>query len=127
MAIIAADVDATGLLVTRALRGPVRSPDRPDISMRIEAAAYRGKPVYFGLIGPWTHPGRMQPYQQTVAEQVGGVIAHCFDAFDAGGRRAIRSTEPAPGPGRSSWSGTYRSFCFCGVGVGLVLWRASHL
>ena len=28
--------------------------DRPDIPMRIEAAAYRGKPVYFQLIGPWT-------------------------------------------------------------------------
>ena len=26
--------------------------ERPDIPMRIEAAAYRGKPVYFELIGP---------------------------------------------------------------------------
>ena len=31
--------------------------------MRIEASAYRGKPVYFELIGPWTRPDRMQPYQ----------------------------------------------------------------
>jgi len=38
---------------------------RPDIPMRIEAAAYRGKPVYFELIGPWTRPERMQPYQRT--------------------------------------------------------------
>ncbi len=44
--------------------------ERPDIPMRIEAAAYRGKPVYFGLIGPWTRPGRMQPYQPTVGERV---------------------------------------------------------
>ena len=42
--------------------------------MRIEAAAYRGKPVYFELIGPWTRPIRMQPYQLTAGERVGMVI-----------------------------------------------------
>ena len=45
--------------------------ERPYIPMRIEAAAYRGKPIYFELIGPWTRPGRMQPYQTTAGEQVG--------------------------------------------------------
>jgi serine/threonine protein kinase len=49
--------------------------ERPDIPMRVEAAAYRGKPVYFVLIGPWTRPGRMRPYQQTFGELVGGVVA----------------------------------------------------
>ena len=49
--------------------------ERPHIPMRIEAAAYRGKPVYFELIGPWTRPERMQPYQPTVGEQVSLVIA----------------------------------------------------
>jgi serine/threonine-protein kinase len=44
--------------------------ERPDIPMRIEAAAYRGKPVYFELIGPWTRPERMQPYQPTTGERV---------------------------------------------------------
>jgi serine/threonine-protein kinase len=48
--------------------------ERPNIPMRIEAAAYRGKPVYFELIGPWTRPGRMQPYQPTAGERVGLVI-----------------------------------------------------
>jgi serine/threonine-protein kinase len=28
-------------------------PDFPDVPLRIEAASYRGKPVYFQLIGPW--------------------------------------------------------------------------
>ena len=42
--------------------------------MRIEAAAYRGKPVYFELIGPWTRPERMQPYQPTAGERAGQVI-----------------------------------------------------
>jgi len=31
-------------------------PERPNTSIRIEAAAYRGKPVYFRLISPWTRP-----------------------------------------------------------------------
>jgi hypothetical protein len=44
--------------------------ERPDVPMRIEVASYRGKPVSFGLIGPWTRPGRMQPYQPTVGERV---------------------------------------------------------
>ena len=48
--------------------------ERPNIPMRIEAAAYRGKPVYFELIGPWTRPERMQPYQPTVGERVVLVI-----------------------------------------------------
>jgi serine/threonine-protein kinase len=43
--------------------------ERPDIPMRIEAAAYRGKPVYFELIGPWTRPERMQPYQPIASQQ----------------------------------------------------------
>ncbi len=35
-------------------------PDFPGVSMRIEAAAYRGKPCYFQLVGPWTKPQRME-------------------------------------------------------------------
>jgi serine/threonine-protein kinase len=48
--------------------------ERPNVTMRIEAAAYRGKPVYFDLIGPWTRPERMQPYQPTLGQQVAWVI-----------------------------------------------------
>jgi hypothetical protein len=33
-------------------------PGRPDLPLRIEAAAYRGRPVYFELISPWTTPLR---------------------------------------------------------------------
>jgi hypothetical protein len=47
---------------------------RSDIPMRIEAAAYRGNPVYFELIGPWTRPDRMQPYQPSVGDRVTLVI-----------------------------------------------------
>jgi serine/threonine-protein kinase len=43
--------------------------ERPNVAMRIEAAASRGKPVYFELIGPWTRPERMQPYEPTASER----------------------------------------------------------
>ncbi len=48
--------------------------ERPDIPMRIEAATYRGRPVYFELIGPWTRPERMQPYQPTAGQRVFALI-----------------------------------------------------
>ncbi len=31
-------------------------PERPDLTMRVEVAAYRGRPVSFRWIGPWEHP-----------------------------------------------------------------------
>ena len=37
--------------------GPL--PGLPNEQLRIEAAAYRGKPVYFQQIAPWTPPTRM--------------------------------------------------------------------
>jgi hypothetical protein len=48
--------------------------ERPTVAMRIEAAAYRSKPVYFELIGPWTLPERMQPYRPTRGEWAALVI-----------------------------------------------------
>jgi Protein kinase domain len=35
-------------------------PGHPELPLRVEAAAYRGKPVYFKLVSPWTKPDRMQ-------------------------------------------------------------------
>ncbi len=35
-------------------------PARSDIPLRIEAAAYRGKPIYFDLISPWDRAERME-------------------------------------------------------------------
>jgi hypothetical protein len=37
-------------------------PDRKDLPVRIEAAAYRGRPVWFEVISPWTKPERMGGY-----------------------------------------------------------------
>jgi serine/threonine-protein kinase len=33
-------------------------PERPDLTVRIEAAGFAGKPVFFGITGPWTRSAR---------------------------------------------------------------------
>ncbi len=37
-------------------------PGRPDITVRVEAASHRGKPVSFEVVWPWTRPDRMEKY-----------------------------------------------------------------
>ncbi|MFN7931448.1 MAG: hypothetical protein U0Y68_26670 [Blastocatellia bacterium] len=49
-------------------------PAQPNIPLRIEAAAYRGKPVYFHLIWPWTPPTRMQAHQLSASAQIGNIV-----------------------------------------------------
>lgn len=39
----------------------------PGIPIRIEAAAWRGKPVYFEVMGPWRRPWRMESFPQSRA------------------------------------------------------------
>jgi len=38
-------------------------PERPGHTVRVEAGAYRGRPVFFQTIGPWSRASRMQPFQ----------------------------------------------------------------
>jgi serine/threonine-protein kinase len=50
------------------------APGRAGVPLRVEAAAYRGKPVYFALVLPWSRPWRMEEYQQTAAEKASSAI-----------------------------------------------------
>ena len=36
-------------------------PDRPEIPIRVEAAAARGRPTYFEIVAPWTPPQHLEP------------------------------------------------------------------
>jgi serine/threonine-protein kinase len=45
-------------------------PDRPQVPIHIEAAGYRGKPVYFEVIVPWDTPTRQEPQQVSMTERV---------------------------------------------------------
>jgi serine/threonine-protein kinase len=46
----------------------------PDTSERIEAAAYRGKPIYFDVIYPWSKPERSEPFTPTRHEKIANII-----------------------------------------------------
>ncbi len=39
-------------------------------AIRIEAAAYRGRPIYFEVVSPWTRPRRMEQFPLTGAQRV---------------------------------------------------------
>jgi hypothetical protein len=49
-------------------------PSHPAEPLRIEAAAYRGRPVFFQVIGPWTRPERMQPYQFSAGQNAANLF-----------------------------------------------------
>lgn len=46
--------------------------------LRVEAAAWHGKAVFFELIGPWTRPTRLRPYAPTSAEKLGRFLSFIF-------------------------------------------------
>jgi len=39
----------------------------PELPLRVEAASWRGRPVFFRVIGPWSRPERMKPSDETPA------------------------------------------------------------
>jgi hypothetical protein len=47
-------------------------PEDPKTEIQISAASYRGRPVYFHVIGPWTRPWREQAKQLTRSSRLRG-------------------------------------------------------
>ena len=100
-------------------------PVRSDIRMRVEAAAYRGRPVFFEVIGPWTQPERMHPEQMStfdrvfVATIIGGLLALIVVASVLA-RRHVRAN-------RADVRGALRLTAYVSV-AGAVSWalRADH-
>ena len=43
--------------------------------LRVEAAAYRGRPVFFSLIGDWTKPDRMKSPEDSLVKRAGQIIS----------------------------------------------------
>jgi serine/threonine-protein kinase len=58
--------------VRQAWQGPLV--DRPDITIRVEAAAYRGRPTSFSIVGPWTRASHMDALPQTLREKAAGMV-----------------------------------------------------
>jgi hypothetical protein len=43
----------------------------PSIPLRVETASWKGRPVYFQVIGPWTLPDRMEAVRRTASQRAG--------------------------------------------------------
>jgi len=54
--------------VRRAWEGPL--PDVPGVTAHVEAAAYRGKPVFFSVLPPWITPGRVAALPEAGVRQI---------------------------------------------------------
>ena len=92
-------------------------PDRPGVTMRVEAAAYAGRPVSFLWIGPWTQPqrGATESLASANGELVfEGILFLCFLGGALLARRNIRS-------GRSDVRGALRLAAATG-GLTLLMW-----
>ena len=50
------------------------NPDHPEEELRLEAGAYRGRPTYFQVIGPWSKAARMNPTELSVASRMVGSL-----------------------------------------------------
>jgi hypothetical protein len=87
--------------------------------LRVEAAAWRGKPVYFAMIGPWTHPERMRPAEQSSGEKAANVMLLCVLALLLTG--SVWFAHWNHKRGRGDRQGAYRLafFVFC---VEMALW-----
>jgi serine/threonine-protein kinase len=46
--------------------------------LRVEAASWQGKPVFFELIGDWTKPERMKAPDDTTGKKIRGVLSVCL-------------------------------------------------
>jgi serine/threonine-protein kinase len=88
-------------------------PERPDLTLRIEAAALRGQPEYFYVTGPWT-PGLNDAASTTNTQQhVQEIFALCIlTALLVGGFVLARMNIKA---GRGDRHGAFRlaAFVFC--------------
>jgi serine/threonine-protein kinase len=101
-------------------------PGAPDVDLRIEAAAYHGRPVWFALLPPWDGPSRMPagpPSPATPVSQAGVLILAL--AMPLGGfllaRRNLRL-------GRGDRKGGLRVAAFVFATYSLArLFRADHV
>ncbi|MGE5346816.1 MAG: protein kinase domain-containing protein, partial [Acidithiobacillales bacterium] len=53
-------------------------PGRPDAALKVVAAAYRGLPVYFELIAPWSEPAQVTTRSTSLRQRIADVVFTFF-------------------------------------------------
>jgi serine/threonine-protein kinase len=92
--------------------------------LRVEAASWRGKPVYFALISPWTRPDRMQEAEAPLSQRVLLVIGlTMLSGIVIGACLLARHNIAA---GRADWRSAFRLSGFL-FALGMISWAlATH-
>ncbi len=94
-------------------------PERPDQTIRVEAAATEGRPVYFGVTGPWSRSGRLVAARPSLFTQViTGLASIINPALMLLGAALARANIKA---GRGDRDGAFRVAGFVFV-LSLVAW-----
>jgi hypothetical protein len=91
-------------------------PGRPDISVRIEAAAHRGRPAWFEIVWPWTRPERMESNAWPTAKLMRQAIFLTVMLVLVGAAAFMARRNLVLG--RGDRRGAFRvSLLLCGVGI----------
>jgi eukaryotic-like serine/threonine-protein kinase len=91
-------------------------PGRPDISVRVEAAAHRGHPTWFEVIWPWTRPERMESNAWPTAKVVRHVVFLTVVLLLLGAASFMARRNLVLG--RGDRRGAFRvSLLLCGIGI----------
>jgi hypothetical protein len=90
-------------------------------ALRVEAAAWRGKPVFFRIIGPWSKPERMEPGSANSGTQL-AVIALIYTALISAGFIAWRHLRS----GKGDYRGAFKLALVYGACLGATGLLAAH-
>ncbi len=85
----------------------------PSIPIAIEAAAYRGKPVSFQIIGPWNRANRLAPAAVQSGERIVNGILVLLSVDPDGGWFVLCAKESSAGPRRPPRSNAAGRFLCC--------------
>ena len=106
----------------RAWEGPL--PDRPDLTVRVEAAMRSGRPVSFGITGPWTRSRReIVPPPSLFNRVIGGIATIMMPALMILAAVLARSNVKAK---RGDHQGAFRIGAFAFV-LSLLSWMLEHI
>jgi serine/threonine-protein kinase len=81
-------------------------PAQPQMPLRVEAAAYRGRPVYFEMLGPWSQPQRFQPAELDAGST--RIFAVIFSVFMLVSVTGVALARRNWRPGRGDRKGAFR-------------------
>ena len=82
------------------------------LPLRVEAAAWHGKAVYFQLIGPWTNPSRMHPTETSRGRKISQVLALVLFFMIPVGAAVLARRQYRQGKGDRVGAGRLAAFVF---------------